>query len=91
MSNIDKVLNNRPRFSWEITIADVIQLLVLVAIAVKLYDQVQVHELRISSHDSEIKQMAYNQNDQNRRLSVLEDRQGRFESSPMESHGNGTK
>ena len=91
MNNIENIAQNRLRFSWEVTIADVIQLLVLVTLAVKLYDQVQVHELHLSEHDVQIKQMADAQNEEDRRLSVMEDRQGRFQSLPMESHGNGGK
>ena len=94
MSNEERIRQNRPRFSWEVTIADVSQLLVLVAMAVKLYDQVQVHEAHFVVSDARI---AANESDLGiikADIAVLQDRQNlRMDESTRirPEHGNGGK
>lgn len=77
MSNEERRLRNLPRFSWELSIGDIIQILVVVVLAVNLYDRVQEHDKRLAKHDDVLAQQATELQSLDQKMAVMQDRAAR--------------
>ena len=77
MSNEERQRRNLPRFSWEVSIGDVIQLALVLVVAVKLYDQVQDHQIRLDKVDKVLEVHAGRLETLDQKIAVYQDRQNR--------------
>jgi len=77
MSNEERQRRNLPRFSWEVSIGDVIQLALVLVVAVKLYDQVQDHQGRLDKVDKVLEVHAGRLENLDQKIAVYQDRQSR--------------
>ena len=77
MSNEERQRRNLPRFSWEVSIGDMIQLALVLVVAVKLYDQVQDHQVRLEKVDKILEVHAGRLESLDEEIAVYQDRQQR--------------